>query len=506
MTLRHKIIFLSLGSMLAAVATCFFVQRSVIHEQHIAAVRDHLASHLASAENTRAMMARLQGEGAFQKAAVTSGEQLRETVAYRTIPVVASWLSLQKAAGAENLAFRIASPSPRNPQNQVAPIDRKIVDYFQDPSRQTYFQVDSTRGMIVYARPIRLSRDCLVCHGSASQSPTGDGRDALGYPMENWAEGQLRGVFVLESPLDRADQAAMGLLLAGARRSLVWLIPVAVLCGLLVFAVSSRLSRHLQNLVARLSQGAGDVAEASRQIADSSDSLAQGAQRQAASVEQTSAAGQQMSAASRENADGALSGSRVVQTSAAEVESVRRTLTQVSSAMAEIGSSSNSIGKIVKTIEEIAFQTNLLALNASVEAARAGEAGLGFAVVADEVRSLAQRTAHAVGDTRRLIEESGEKASRGHHVVTELQAEISRLLEAFSEIGRIVNHVARSSDEQQKGSEQIARAMADLEGVTQQNAAQAQESSAASQELNRLASQMQSVAAELQHVVSGAAA
>ena len=58
-------IYLSLGSMAAAVLTGFFVQRSVIREQHIAAVREHLASLLASAENARAMMSRLQQDGAF---------------------------------------------------------------------------------------------------------------------------------------------------------------------------------------------------------------------------------------------------------------------------------------------------------------------------------------------------------------------------------------------------------------------------------------------------------
>ena len=299
-------------------------------------------------------------------------------------------------------------------------------------------------------------------------------------------------------------QVDWGLLLAGVRESVLWLLPVAALCGWGVVLAAGRISARLREQVMKLSRGAAEVTGAARQIQDSSDALAEGAQRQAASVEQTSAAGQQMSAISKENADGARAGARVVQQSEEEVAAVRRTLEGVSGAMAEIGSSSQAISNIVKTIEVIAFQTNLLALNASVEAARAGEAGLGFAVVADEVRGLAQRTAEAVSDTRRLIEESVQKAARGHHVVNELNAEAGRLLQAFSEIGEIVKGVARSSDEQQKGSEQIARAMAELEGVTQQNAAQAEESSAASQELNRLAQGMRCVAAELHAMVTGA--
>ncbi|MCR2251097.1 methyl-accepting chemotaxis protein, partial [Salmonella enterica] len=87
--------------------------------------------------------------------------------------------------------------------------------------------------------------------------------------------------------------------------------------------------------------------------------------------------------------------------------------------MQAIEGASKRIGDITGVIDGIAFQTNILALNAAVEAARAGEQGRGFAVVASEVRVLAQRSASAAQEIKKLIDEAGRQVGEGAQRVAE---------------------------------------------------------------------------------------
>ena len=265
---------------------------------------------------------------------------------------------------------------------------------------------------------------------------------------------------------------------------------LAWLSGLLLIAVSliallkaGQVARRLQQLADTLRQGAEQVDSAAGQVSSSSQSLAQGTSEQAASLEETAASSEEISSMARKNAENTRSVAGLLAQSQQRFTDTNGFLAQATAAMAEIKTQSDKIAKIIKVIDEIAFQTNTLALNAAVEAARAGEAGMGFAVVADEVRNLAERSAQAAKNTAALIEESIAKSNDGKTKVDQVAVAIHALTQESGKVKMLVDQVDSGIQEQTRGVEQIGKAIALMDKVTQAAAANSEQSAAAALEL-----------------------
>ena len=291
------------------------------------------------------------------------------------------------------------------------------------------------------------------------------------------------------------------------RTGVLGLSVAAVVLGLaLAFLVARRIIKSLSAVILGLNAGAEQVTSASQQVAQSSSSMAEGASEQASSLEETSASLEQMAAMTKQNANNANEANTAASQARDAAANGSTAMTRMSDAIHRIKQSSDQTANIIKTIDEIAFQTNLLALNAAVEAARAGEAGKGFAVVAEEVRNLAQRSAEAARNTSDLIAGAQQNAQDGVAASDEVGTLLEDIAASVEKVTSLIGEVSMASNEQAQGIEQINTAMAQMDKVTQSNAASSEEAASASEELSAQASELEDLVAALVSMVGGKAA
>ncbi|MDP9899218.1 methyl-accepting chemotaxis protein [Variovorax ginsengisoli] len=232
------------------------------------------------------------------------------------------------------------------------------------------------------------------------------------------------------------------------------------------------------------------IATGSSQIASGNTDLSHRTETQASNLQQTATSMEELSSTVRNNADTARQASQLASSASDVAAKGGSVVAQVVGTMAEITQSSHKISEIIGVIDGIAFQTNILALNAAVEAARAGEQGRGFAVVASEVRSLAQRSASAAKEIKGLINDSVEKVLNGSRLVDNAGQTMEDIVAQVRRVTDLIGEISSATQEQTSGIELVSGAVAQLDQVTQQNAALVEESAAAAEGLKHQASEL----------------
>jgi len=252
----------------------------------------------------------------------------------------------------------------------------------------------------------------------------------------------------------------------------------------------SQLNVNLMSVVRDARNGVMQIRQDMRVIADGNQNLSSRTEAQASSLEETASSMEEITSTLRQSTDMAAQATQQAGSARAVAEESRHAVQALASTMHGISEASGKISEIIQVIDSIAFQTNILALNAAVEAARAGEQGRGFAVVAGEVRALAQRSASAAREIRGLIQASVEQVAAGSQQTDNARAAMDKAQAAVDKVHHFIEQISHGMSEQMLGVGQINQAVAEMDTMTQQNAALVEEIAASAGTLHERASEV----------------
>ena len=523
-TLRQKIVAIGIVQILVAATVLLALYALQASDQAVNQQVEKARAIILNAESTREEMGKKWDKDLFNKDTMTQWSQNGELdKILASIPVVTAWEAAMGKSAEGNYEFKVPKFYPRNPKNEPDELEAQAINTIKKQNLSEYHIIDQKRNAVRYFRPVKLTGDCMLCHGDPATSTTlwgnNQGLDPTGSKMENWQVGEIHGAFEVIQSLDAADAQAAASIAKGSFVVVLMVLGGSAIFFLLITHSVSNPVRSTVNIIKKIAKGdltqtipvhgqdeigqlahslnemtmglrdtitrigynADSLSSSSLQLNVTAQQLATGAEQTTEQSAMVASSAEELSVNMKNMSDSAANMSdniRVVSTSLdqltsaiAEVATSAENAAQVADKAAvladesnrnvsELNMASGEIGNVLDIILNIAEQTNLLALNATIEAARAGDAGKGFAVVANEVKDLARQTAEATEDIGKRIK--AIQSTTG--LAVDSIAEIESVVKQVNDFSRTI---ASAVEEQSATTQEISRNIAQTAEASQ---------------------------------------
>jgi methyl-accepting chemotaxis protein len=271
------------------------------------------------------------------------------------------------------------------------------------------------------------------------------------------------------------------------------------------------MSGQLRAATENLSASSAEIVASTQQQAASAAEQATAVQQTNATVAEINQSGSQISERARQVAASAeatsaasRSGAKAMQDMGRATEAIREQTESVAETIVALSERTQAVGEIIATVNDIAEQSHLLALNAAIEAAAAGEHGRSFGVVASEIKHLADQAKEATVQVRSILgeiqkgintsvmltEETVKRVETGKEQSQTAQTVIDEMARSIDESVRTFQQIMAATNQQQIGFEQVAVALRNIHGATEQTAAGTRQLERAAADLDALGTQL----------------
>jgi methyl-accepting chemotaxis protein len=156
----------------------------------------------------------------------------------KAVPIITAIHVAAKNAEESKYEFRVPKESPRNPENEPTELESRVLEELKTQNLKEKIIVEDMQ--IRYFRPIKLTEECMLCHGSPAGS-----RDPVGGIKEGWEVGEIHGAFQIISSLEDAAAAERRAMFNMAFATLGVFLVIGIFLYLVVRIVTKPLSEYI---------------------------------------------------------------------------------------------------------------------------------------------------------------------------------------------------------------------------------------------------------------------